>query len=216
MSRIWQMKKQSLEKAVREYAKRSPVMNCLTCMDLGEEWRTVVGFSTKTLVKAPGRELERVGPVVLGIRYTSRFLSEAPHPFELVTVLFPSFVFHPNCLPHGPMCLGHPMPGIGMDQILHQTWAGLTFHMLAVNTELYEAANREAAAYVRDNATSFPITRKGLFETPDAAWETSGWFAPSHNGVEEQFTTEANPLPAAEDTFPENDTREQQGESHDV
>jgi hypothetical protein len=206
------MKKQSLEKTVREYAARSPVMSCLNCHDMGPEWRTMVGFSTKTLVKSPGREIERVGPVVLGIRYHERMLSEAPHPFEIVTVLFPNFVFHPNATIQGSICLGHPSPAISMDQILHQTWAALTFHMSAVNTERFEAANREAAVYVRDNAPQFPITVKGLFEEPDAEWAKSGWFAPANPEIEEQFRSEAAPRPELNETFPNNRPQELQGE----
>jgi hypothetical protein len=187
VSRIWHLRKRKLDQTVRDYARRSPVMDCLGCTDMGDEWRTMIGFTTRTLVKPPGGEVQRAGPVVIGIRYCQRFLGEAPHPFEIATVLFPSFVWHPNCNIHGCMCLGHPAPGISLDQILHQTWAGLTFHMSAVNTERYQVANPAAAAYVRDNATQFPITGKGLFEEPDAGWADSPWFAAADPAIEEQF-----------------------------
>jgi hypothetical protein len=187
MSRIWESKKRKLTETVDEYARRSPVMDCLGCWDMGEEWRAIIRFLTRTLVKPPGGEVQRAGPVVIGFRYCQRFLGEAPHPFEIATVLFPSFVSHPNCNLQGCMCLGHPAPGISLDQILHQTWAGLTFHMSAVNTERYQVANPAAAAYVRDNATQFPITDKGLFEEPDAGWKSSPWFAAADPAIEDPF-----------------------------
>jgi hypothetical protein len=174
MSRIWQERKRANERIVRDYAARSPVMQCLHCMDCGAEWTAIVAFNTKTLVEHGGT-IRREGPVVLCIRYHELFLSEAPHPMELVAVLAPHGIFHPNCGSSGGLCLGHPPAGISLESILHQVWAGLMFNMKAVNTRPGQIVNAEAATYVRANTHNFPISRRGLFEHPDEDLRNGQW-----------------------------------------
>jgi hypothetical protein len=174
MGRIWTQKKQTNERTVRDCAARSPVMQFLGSLDCGDEWRTIVAFDTKTLVAHDG-SIRRDGPVVLGIRLHERFLSEAPHPMELVTILAPCAPFHPNCDRSGALCLGHPAAGISLETILHQVWAGLMFNMRAVNTRPGQVVNADAATYVRANAHLFPITKRGLFEQPDADLRNGHW-----------------------------------------
>jgi hypothetical protein len=173
--RIWQERKRVNERIVRDFARRSPVMACLRCVDLGLEWRTVVAFNTKTLVNEGNDSIRRAGPVLVGIRYLERYLSEAPDPMEIATVLRPHGVFHPNCSSAGAICLGHPTPGISMELILHQLWSGLTFNMKTVNTRPGQVVNPEAAVYVRASAGQFPITTKGLFEEPDGELLSNEW-----------------------------------------
>jgi hypothetical protein len=149
-------------------------MKYLGSMDSDEEWRAIVAFDTKTLVAHEGT-VRRDGPVVLGIRFHERFLREAPHPMELVTVLAPQAPFHPNCDSSGALCLGHPAAGVSLELILHQVWAGLMFNMKAVNTRPGQIVNAEAAMYVRANAHLFPITTRGLFEQPDEDLRNGQW-----------------------------------------
>jgi hypothetical protein len=177
MQRIWQLRKQANERTVRSLAERSPVMQCLGCRDFGAEWQTVVAFDTKTLVEDVEGTICREGPVVIGIIYRERHLSQAPHPMELATVLLPHGIYHPNCSSTGGLCLGHPAPGISLELILHQIWAGLTFNMQSVNTNPGQIVNAEAAVYVRTNAHLFPITRRGLFEQPDEDLRNGDWHA---------------------------------------
>lgn len=189
MSRIWKERKRANERIIRDYAARSPVMRFLGSMDFDEEWRTIVAFDTKTLVSDGNGTVRRDGPVVLGLRYHERFLSAAPHPMELVTVLEPSRVFHPNCSDSGALCLGHPAAGISLELIWHQVWAGLMFNMKTVNTRPGQIVNPEAAVYVRANAHQFPITTRGLFEQPDADLRNSNWhilFDPQVHAVDVQ------------------------------
>jgi hypothetical protein len=168
MSRIWEQKKRSLEQVLREFAEKSPVLSVISTHDGGPEWRAVIMLDVQTLVKSPRGEVQRIGPVVAGIRYHERFTAEAPHPMEIVTILEPWRPFHPNIDSFsGAMCLGAPSAGIPLGLILHQTWHGLMFNMKAVNTRFGHVVNPFAAEYVRANAHLFPITRKGLFEEPD-------------------------------------------------
>jgi hypothetical protein len=176
MSRIWQERKQANERIVRDFASRSPVMTQLGSRDFGAEWRTIVAFGAKTLVRGRDGRIERAGPVVVGIRYHECFLSEAPHPMEVATILEPSAVFHPNAGYSGAYCLGHPAAGISLELVLHQVWAGLMFNMKTVNTRPGQVINPEAAVYVRTNAHLFPISHRGLFEAGEEL-RSSHWHA---------------------------------------
>lgn len=175
MNRAWEERKRANERIVRDFAQRSPVMACLYCADLGSDWHTVVAFNTKTLVIDGDGSIRRDGPVYVGIRYLDRYLSEAPNPADIATVMQPQNVFHPNCSSSGAICLGHPAPGISMELILHQLWAGFAFNMKAVNTRPGQILNPDAAIYVRASANQFPITRRGLFEQPDDDLRNGDW-----------------------------------------
>lgn len=175
LSRIWREKIASNERFIDDCVRRSPMMSCLGYMGFGAEWRTMLAMNMKTLVRDSEGIVSREGPVVVGIRYNERFLSEAPHPFEIVAVLAPRGIFHPNCDRNAAMCLGHPAPGISMELIVNQVFAGLMFNMKFVNTRPGEIANRDAAMYVRANADQFPITRRGLFENPDDELRNKDW-----------------------------------------
>jgi len=165
--RMWELKKQSLIESAKEFDARSPAADLLQHEAFGEEWRSVWLLKTVTLVQRPDGTVRTVGPLLIGIRYHIAYMTQAPHPMEIVTVLQPKRVFHPNCNPAGGVCLGHPAPGLSLETILHQTWAGLTFNMRRINTSNGEILNIEAAEFVRANAERFPLTQKGILEVPD-------------------------------------------------
>jgi hypothetical protein len=176
MSRAaWRKRKQELEQTLQRYAEESPVLTALGSEDLGHEWRTVVSLDTKTLVITSSGEIERAGPVIAGIRYHERFLSQAPHPFEIAVLFEPRRVFHPNCDYMGTICLGHPAAGLPLDLILNQVWAGVNFNMQFVNTNYGRIMNPHAAEYVRANAPKLPLTRRGLFETAEPELANPTW-----------------------------------------
>ena len=165
-NRVWELKKGRLIRDLREVAGRSPVLKVLSIVDLSDEIRAIVVFWIPTLVYPRNGEIVTAGPVVVGIRYHSSFLSAPPLPWGLVTVLEPKGFFHPNAGPGGGLCLGHPPAGIGMAPILHLTYAALTF--ASANCVEWEGLNPEAAQFVRSKAAAFPLVPTGLFETPPA------------------------------------------------
>src|SRR5207249_9207748 len=120
--------------AIDALPRRSPVVEVLGVQDLGCELRTMLLFKTETLVQARDGAVQRKGPVAVGLRYNERFLSEAPNPSEIVSILEPFFVFHPNVSRTGALCLGHPQPGLPLEEILHMTWAALVFNLRMVDT----------------------------------------------------------------------------------
>jgi hypothetical protein len=175
-NKIWQMRKDRIRQSLIELAGRSPVLSLVGHADCGSETRSIVAFNTKTLVRRQDGTIDRAGPVVIGIRYHRRFLTEVPHPMEIVTVLEPRSIFHPNATA-ATFCLGHPPVGITIETVVNQVFAGLMFNMNIVNTLPGQIVNPEAANYVRSTAKQFPLTRKGLFENPDEDLANSNWQA---------------------------------------
>lgn len=162
--RIWIMRKQKNLATLEEFSKTSPVLTLLDFQDLGDEQRAMLQFDTKTLVKLPGKDVELIGPVVVGLRYHQSFQSQAPIPWEIVTILYPMGVYHPNVNFNGGLCLGHPPANVPMDLILHMTWAALVFNTRLVTTTDWRVFNQAAAAYVRSQKDKFPLTARGLLE----------------------------------------------------
>lgn len=162
--RIWTMRKQKNQATLEEFSKTSPVMTLIDFQDLGDEQRAIVQFDTQTLVKLPGKDVELIGPVVTGIRYHQSFQSQAPIPWEIVTLLYPMAVYHPNVNFNGGLCLGKPPANVPMDLILHMTWAALVLNTRLVTTTDWRVFNPAAAAYVRSHKDRFPLTERGLLE----------------------------------------------------
>ena len=89
MSLIWTKKLPAMIAEMRRYERLSRVLQVYGIQELPDEMRVVVKFDTATLVKAPNGQIGLVGPVVAGIRYHERFLSTAPNPMEIATILDP-------------------------------------------------------------------------------------------------------------------------------
>jgi hypothetical protein len=164
---MFEVRVQALDQELTDLS-RSPVMDVLDCGRVGDEWRVVLGFRTQTFVKLPSGEVTLVGPVVIGVRYHARFLSEVPHPFEVATVLEPpQGVWHPNINPiTGAICLGHVQVGVTLESIAHQLWAGINLNWKVLGLQPGNVVNRDAAAWLLANAKRAPISIKGLFEKP--------------------------------------------------
>jgi hypothetical protein len=164
-NRVWQLRKASLRREVESYVSKGPSLEQISVADFGSEIRWLLRFRTETLIRLPGETVQRAGPVVAGVRYHERFLAEAPIPWEIVSLLHPVGVFHPNVNAAGALCLGHPPAGgVPLGLVLHMTWAALVFNLRVVDTVDWHGLNPEAAAYVRANREMFPLTERGLFE----------------------------------------------------
>jgi hypothetical protein len=164
MTVIWRHKLPRLIAVLQKYERASQVLEVFGIQEFPDELRAVVKLDTPTLVRAPDGRIAMAGPVVVGIRYNEQFLSTAPHPMEIATVLDPPGIYHPNAGRSGGFCLGKPVVGISMESILNQLWAAVTFNMSIVNTISGEVVNREAADFVRANVHRFPLRHEGLLE----------------------------------------------------
>ena len=168
MSKMFEMKKASLDRELQSAVQRSNVLAVLARQCTDDEYRVVVSFATQTLVRDGGGEVATAGPVVVGIRYHSHFLGEAPNPLAVATILQPQNVFHPNVNSiTGTICCGHLIAAFTLQPLLHLLWAGINFRLAkAVDTRPGNIIDPEAAHWVIANAHRLPITPKGLWETP--------------------------------------------------
>jgi hypothetical protein len=169
MNRMFEVKKESLDKELATLA-QSPALRVLGQGSTEDEWRVIMGFSARTLVLEASGDVTLAGPVVCGIRYHARFLSEAPHPSEVSTVLEPCPVYHPHCHPvTGAWCLGHLQAGVSLEFIVHLIWAGINLNMKVIDARPGNVLNRDAAHWVAVNAHRLPVSAKGFWEQPDFA-----------------------------------------------
>lgn len=167
MSRMFDIKTEALDRDL-DRLRASPVVRVVGRQSQPHEWRAILAFCAKTLVKEPGGEVITAGPVVCGIRYHERFLAEVPHPLEVATILEPRHVFHPNFDPTtGAMCLGHLQAGVPLEFLVHLIWAGINLNMKVVDTHPGNTLNGGAVAWVLANADRLPLSAKGLWEPPD-------------------------------------------------
>jgi hypothetical protein len=164
MNLIWTRKLPTIIAELRRYERISRVLQVYGIQEFPDEMRAVVRFDTPTLVRAPTGQIGLAGPVVAGIRYHQSFLSTAPHPMEIATILDPRGVHHPNLGRSGGVCLGKPVIALSMESILNQLWAAVNFNMSIVNTVSGQVVNAEAADFVRANAHRFPLRHEGLLE----------------------------------------------------
>lgn len=166
MQKIWQVRKQREIDSLRAASELSPVMYLVALHETDDEIRALLHFDTRTLVTRSG-QIALAGPVLVGLRYLREFLSAAPDPLEIATILQPGGIYHPNAAPSGAICLGHVQAGFACESVLHLLWAGLNLNMSVVSLGHDEVINRDAAAFVRSRLNDFPISNKGLFEAPD-------------------------------------------------
>ena len=162
--RIWKLRKRSLLGELRELERNSAVLHVLETQELAAELRMLVLFDTATLVRPPDGVVRCQGPVAVGCRYHQRFLSEVPMPWEIVSILSPPFVFHPNINSAGALCLGHPPPAVRLQEIMHMTWAALVFNLRDDVNQETSGPKPQAASFVRANQHRFPLNACGLLE----------------------------------------------------
>lgn len=162
--RVWNMRLDQIQRKLEQFNDGSRFMTVLGVETQDDEVRTVIQFDTPTLIKPPGKEVKFVGPVLVGLRYHKNFLSQAPIPWEIVSILQPPFIYHPNVNAAGGLCLGKPSANVPIDLILHTTWAALVLNTRLVTTVDWNVFNPAAAAYVRDHKDKFPLVPYGLLE----------------------------------------------------
>lgn len=169
-SRAWALKRQKVVEELKALC-QGPNLLLLELGELPSEIRAVVLLKTPTLVCRPGQTPAFRGPVVVGFRYHEKWLSQAPVPWEVITILEPFDIFLPSVSPAGGLCLGHPPANFSVESVFHLTWAAVVVNMRITNTIDWQIFRPDAAAYLRSNKDKFPITRRGLMEPPESAPE---------------------------------------------
>ena len=169
-SGAWAARRRILVEELENFVKRSPILELVgPIRQDDDEIRAIICIEVATLVKPDNDAVVKTaGPTVIALRYHKSFLYEAPPPWGIVSVVYPKNFMHANQHPIGGLCLGAPSPAIGMEPILHLTFAAIT--LSSYTAEEWLGLNPPAADFIRRHARAFPLFETGLLETPPAAF----------------------------------------------
>ncbi|MGQ0734260.1 MAG: hypothetical protein ACT4QD_11455 [Acidobacteriota bacterium] len=115
-------------------------------------------FRCKGLVQLATGEIAERDHFVIGVSFPSDYLRRA-HPAEVLTLLGPQTVFHPN-VRGSAICVGRLKPGTRLVDLLYQCFEILTYVKVTMRED--DALNREACAWARSHDDRFPIDRRPL------------------------------------------------------
>ena len=119
----------------------------------GPPRRFVAQFSSPTLVREASQVTQADGFTVL-FRFPDDYLRAATDAAQVVNLLTPRNVFHPNVrFPF--ICLGHMAPGTGLVDLIYQVWEILTFQKMTVRED--DALNHDACAWARAHMSGLPL-----------------------------------------------------------
>ena len=123
----------------RDLAEQSDLFDLMTHAGDGPPTKFVLEFHCRTLVQDPRTlgvsECTRVG---VGIWFHPEYQRSA-RPFDTVTLLGPSHLFHPNIRFPG-LCIGRMAPGTPLVDLVYQIFEMLTFNKVTANDPLNPAA----------------------------------------------------------------------------
>ena len=120
--------------------------------------RYLVEFRCKGLVLNGRGEVDEQDRFLVGITLPSDYLRRA-HPAEVLTLLAPKNVFHPN-IRGSAICVGRLKPGTPLVDLIYQCFEILTYSKVTMRED--DALNREACVWARNNTERFPIDRRPL------------------------------------------------------
>jgi hypothetical protein len=122
--------------------------------------RYVACFRCKGLVRAPDGEIREADHFEVGIWFPPDYLRRA-EPWQVLTWLGPSNVFHPNISDRLPfICVGRLEPGTPLVDLLYQCFEIITYQKVTMRED--DALNRAACAWARDHQDRFPVDRRPL------------------------------------------------------
>ena len=114
----------------------------------------------KGLVRSLNGEITEADRFEVMISFPSDYLRRA-NPFEILSWLGPSDVFHPNISAKAPViCIGRLAPGTPLVDILYQCFEIITYNKVTMRED--DALNRDACVWARANQQKFPLDRRPL------------------------------------------------------
>jgi len=116
-----------------------------------------VEFFCKGLVQTR-TGIEKVEGFLVNFNFPSEYLRRE-NPSEIITILWPFPVFHPNCLFH-LICTGHKRKGTMLSEFIHSCHRIFTYQMY--NLDRNEAMNKNAWLFARKNVHRFPVDDRPL------------------------------------------------------
>ena len=122
--------------------------------------RYIAQFRCKGLVRPQNSDVSETDYFEVGIWFPSDYLRRAD-PFQILTWLGPSNVFHPNISDKMPfICVGKLAPNTALVDILYQCFEIITFNKVTMRED--DALNMQACVWARENQQRFPIDRRPL------------------------------------------------------
>jgi hypothetical protein len=119
--------------------------------------RYVAHFSAPTCIKES--VVKRALGFSLLFRFPDEYLRTAVNVGQVVNVLSPSTIWHPNA--HFPfICTGRVKPGTPLVVLLQRAYDILTYKKMTLDEA--DALNPAACAWARSNMQLFPLTRAAL------------------------------------------------------
>lgn len=117
-----------------------------------------VAFDGPTVVS--GRAgIETVRGFGVRIRFPDDYLISVPNVANVIALLAPRGIFHPNC--KSPfICIGKLAPGTRLVEIVGQVWQILTYQRFTARED--DALDAEACAWARARVDNFPLTHASL------------------------------------------------------
>ncbi len=119
--------------------------------------RYLAYFHCKGLVRRAGRILE-AERFDVGIRFPDDYLKRVDMG-EVLTLLMPLDMFHPNVRAVF-ICPGALSPGTSLVDLIYACFEIFTYTKVTMNE--YDALNREACVWARENLHRFPLDRRPL------------------------------------------------------
>ena len=120
--------------------------------------RFIAQFSAPTMVRT-NDEVRRIEAFTVLIQFPPSFLRSAHDAGQIVNVIEPNQVWHPNVM--GPfICLGHIAPGTGLIELIFQVYEILTFQKLTPRED--DALNHNACVWARQHMAEFPLSAAPL------------------------------------------------------
>ena len=145
-------------------AEQSDCLDLMAVDDGPAPRRYLARFGCTGLVRTQQGEIVTADDFLIGIAFPNDYLRRL-NPFEVLTWLGPSNVFHPNISDRAPfICLGRLAPGTGLVEILYQCFDLITYRKATVRED--DALNRDACCWARRNLDRFPIDPRPLKRRP--------------------------------------------------
>jgi len=139
-----------------ELAAGSDILD-LECLPTGQHF--IAHFSCRGLVKELDGTVQEASGFHVGLFLGADYLRTLSHPYEVVTLISPFNVFHPNVA--APfICLGRIVPGTPLVDLLFEAHEVLSGQKVTMREE--DALNREACSWYRANQSRLPVDPRPL------------------------------------------------------
>jgi hypothetical protein len=121
--------------------------------------RVLVELRCTTLVRAGSGAILEARRVLLGVRFSSDYLRCVDRPQDVLTVLEPENIWHPNVLAPA-ICIGPIDAGTSIVHLIFRAYEVVTYQRFTPVE--YNSLNPAACAWARANLQRFPVDPRPL------------------------------------------------------